>query len=71
MYEPFERGRLTTCIVAVRRLVSGIAAIAVTISRLGGAGRMSQAMRGLNGASDAELASRGLSRSGEVNRIFG
>lgn len=71
MHKPRENDMSRICIGAVLAFASGIAAIVVTLSRLGDAGRMNQAMRRLNGASNSELANRGLSRSGEVNRIFG
>lgn len=47
-----------------------ISAVLRTLFRLADAGRMQQAVRQLNSMTDADLNSRGLTRSGEVDRIF-
>ena len=52
-------------------LAAGFAAIGLTLLRIDEAGRRNAALQQLNGATDAYLAARGLSRSGEVERIFG
>lgn len=44
--------------------------MATIAKRLGSAGRMHEAVRRLNGLTDADLAQCGRTRSGEVDRIF-
>lgn len=56
---------------AFAALAGAFGEAATVAMRLADAGRMHEAVRRLNGATDAELAGRGLTRSSEVDRIFG